>query len=317
MRPAVATLALALFACDCNHRAPAAEGSHAGPAPGAAADATSFSHASPRFPTEWPYPQEAPAPALAHGVVVTDAALATAVGNRVLQTGGNAVDAAVAAAFALAVVFPTAGNVGGGGFMVARVGGRSYALDFRETAPAAATATMYVGPAGKVTRDSREGWRSVGVPGSVAGLWEAWHMLGSKRQSWSDLLAPAIALADGGVDVDEAFAKTISVVDRRLASFPASAALFLSDGGPPAVGTKWRDPDLAEVLRGISRDGPAGFYQGRVAETLAGAMKQGGGLVTSTDLRSYRAKWRTPVDYEYRGTSSECRRRLRAASRWQ
>ena len=129
-------------------------------------------------------------------MVVTDAALATHVGVDVLASGGNAVDAAVATAFALAVAFPTAGNLGGGGFMVARVGGKSYALDFRETAPAAATRDMYLGPDGKPTRDSREGWRSVGVPGSVAGLWEAWHTLGSKKKTWAELLAPAIELAE-------------------------------------------------------------------------------------------------------------------------
>lgn len=306
MRPALAILVvtlglgLPLFACDCSHRAPAAPGSHAS-ASSALADATTLSHPPPRFPTEWPFAQGAPAPQSARGEVVTDAALATQVGSQVLQAGGNAVDAAVATAFALAVVFPTAGNIGGGGFMVARVGGASYALDFRETAPAAASPTMYVGPAGKATRDSREGWRSVGVPGSVAGLWEAWRKLGSKKQSWSDLVAPAIALADGGFEVDAAFAKTIALVDRRLARFPASAKLFLRDGGPPEIGTRWRNPELAEVLRGIARDGPPGFYEGRVADTLARAMKREGGLVTSADLLSYRARWRTPFDYEYRG----------------
>lgn len=218
-----------------------------------------------------------------------------------LQAGGNAVDAAVAAAFALAVVFPTAGNVGGGGFLVARVGGKSYALDFRETAPAAASATMYVGPDGKATRDSRDGWRSVAVPGSVAGLWEAWQRLGSKKVTWADLLAPAIALAEGGFDVDAAFAKTVSLVQNRLSRVPASAALFLPEGAPPAVGTRWRDPDLAGVLRTIAREGPAGFYQGRVADTLSRAMREAGGLVTSADLLAYRAKWRTPFEYEYRG----------------
>lgn len=234
-------------------------------------------------------------------MVVTDAAAATRVATAVLQAGGNAVDAAVAAAFALAVVFPTAGNIGGGGFMMARVAGTSYALDFRETAPAAANPTMYVGPDGKPTHDSREGWRSVAVPGSVAGLWEAWHRLGSKRQTWADLLAPAIAMADGGFDVDAAFAKTISLVQGRLAHFPASAALFLPEGAPPAVGTRWRDPELADVLRTIAREGPAGLYQGRVADTISRAMKQAGGLVTAADLLAYRAKWRTPVEYDYRG----------------
>ncbi len=234
-------------------------------------------------------------------MVVTDAALATKVGADVLAQGGNAVDAAVATAFALAVAYPTAGNVGGGGFLVARVGGVSYALDFRETAPAAATHDMYVGPDGKPTHDSRDGWRSSGVPGSVAGLWEAWHTLGSKRKTWAELLAPAIQLADQGFAVDAPFAKTIALVQERLAKYPASAVLFLPSGAPPAVGTTFRNPELGDVLRRVADRGPAGFYEGPVAASIAHAMKDGGGLVTIADLKGYRAKWRTPIEYEYRG----------------
>jgi gamma-glutamyltranspeptidase/glutathione hydrolase len=234
-------------------------------------------------------------------MVTTDAALATKVGVDVMASGGNAADAAVAAAFALAVVFPTAGNVGGGGFLVARVGSKSYALDFRETAPAAATRDMYLGSDGKPTHDSRDGWRSSGVPGSVAGLWEAWHEVGSKNKTWAELLAPAIQLADRGFTVDEAFAKTIAIVQTRLAKFPASAALFLPNGAPPVIGTLWRNPDFAGVLRRIAEKGPGGFYEGPVAEAIARAMKEGGGFITQGDLKSYRAKWRTPLEYEYRG----------------
>ncbi|HXX68256.1 MAG TPA: gamma-glutamyltransferase [Polyangiaceae bacterium] len=303
MRPTLPVLAVALvleaLACDARHRAPAAASRVEAPAAPSPADPTS--PIEPHFPGDWTYPQGAGAPRAARAAAVTDAAQATRVAIRVLQGGGNAVDAAVAAAFALAVVFPTAGNIGGGGFLVARVAGTSYALDFRETAPAAASRTMYLGPDGKVTRDSRDGWRSVAVPGSVAGLWEAWHTLGSRKQTWPDLLAPAIALADEGFVVDAAFAKTVSLVRPRLAAFPGSAALFLPDDAPPAVGTRWRDPDLAAVLRAIARDGPAGFYQGRVADTLTRAMKQSGGFVTAADLLAYRAKWRTPLEYQYRG----------------
>jgi len=234
-------------------------------------------------------------------MVATDAALATKVGAEILASGGNAVDAAVATAFALAVVFPTAGNVGGGGFLVARVRGKSYALDFRETAPAAATRDMYIGRDGKATSDSRDGWRSVGVPGSVAGLWEAWHALGSGTKSWAELIAPAIALADRGFAIDVPFVKTFALVQARLAKYPASAALFLPNGAPPEVGATWRNPDLANVLRRLADQGPAGFYEGPVAETLARAMKENGGLVTAEDLKGYRAKWRTPIEYEYRG----------------
>ncbi len=234
-------------------------------------------------------------------MVTTDAALATKVGADVLASGGNAVDAAVAAAFALAVVFPTAGNLGGGGFLVARLGGESYALDFRETAPAAATRDMYLRPDGKPTRDSRDGARSVGVPGSVAGLWEAWHTCGSTRKTWAELLGPAIALAAEGFTVDAAFAKQIAIVQARLATNPASAALFLPGGAPPAVGTTWRDPELAAALRAIAAKGPAGFYEGPVAQAIAKTMKETGGIVSMGDLKAYRAKWREPMDYRYRG----------------
>jgi gamma-glutamyltranspeptidase/glutathione hydrolase len=234
-------------------------------------------------------------------MVVSDAALATKVGADVLAGGGNAVDAAVAAAFALAVVFPTAGNIGGGGFLVARAAGASYALDFRETAPAAATRNMYLSADGKSTADARDGWRSVGVPGSVAGLWEAWNRLGSKRKTWAELIEPAIVLADRGFVVDTAFASTIARVHERLAKFSASAALFLPDGAPPTVGSTWRNPDLAKVLRRVAEQGPSGFYEGTVADAIARGMKDGGGLVTTEDLKSYRAKWRLPIEFEYRG----------------
>jgi gamma-glutamyltranspeptidase/glutathione hydrolase len=273
--------------------------------PGAPAASAGLASSSPaaarRFPADWPFAEGTPSPRSTHGMIATDAALATKVGADILASGGNAVDAAVATAFALAVVFPTAGNVGGGGFLVARVGGASYALDFRETAPAASTRDMYLGPDGKPTRDSREGWRSAGVPGSVAGLWQAFETLGSKRKTWAQLLAPAIDLADGGFPVDGAFAKTVALVQERLAKFPASAALFLPGGAPPSPGTTWRDPDLGALLRRIANEGPAAFYEGKVAEAMARAMKDGGGLITLEDLKGYRAKWRVPFEYEYRG----------------
>ena len=269
----------------------------------AAASAAAPPPAAPAFPPDWPYAAGAAAPRSARAMVVTDNALATHVGADVLAAGGNAVDAAVATAFALAVSFPTAGNIGGGGFLVARVGGKNYALDFREAAPAAATRDMYLGADGKPTTDSRDGWRSSGVPGSVAGLWEAWHALGSKKIAWADLLAPAIKLADQGFVVDAPFAKTIEIMQARLARVPTTAALFLPNGAPPAAGTTWRDPDLAAVLRRIAATdkGPSGFYEGPVAETIARAMKEGGGLVTQDDLKAYRAKWRTPIEFQYRG----------------
>jgi gamma-glutamyltranspeptidase/glutathione hydrolase len=298
MRPGGAwALAMTLFACtgSAPSRAPAPPLAPS-PMPPAASVAE-----PPRFPPDWPYPRGAPSASSARGMVTTDAALATQVGAVVLASGGNAIDAAVATAFALAVAFPTAGNLGGGGFLVARVDGKSYALDFRETAPGSATRDMYRGADGKPSHDSRDGLRSVGVPGSVAGLWEAWHTLGSKKKTWSELIAPAIKLADGGFVVDASFAKMIGIVQSRLAKYPASAALFLPEGNPPAVGTTWRDPDLAKVLQRVAEQGPAGFYEGPVAQAVAGVMKESGGLVTLEDLRGYRAKWRTPIEYEYRG----------------
>lgn len=265
------------------------------------AAATAPAAPPPRFPPDWPFTQGAPTPRSAKGMVVTDCALATKVGADVLASGGNAVDAAVATAFALAVAFPSAGNIGGGGFMVARIGGKPYALDFREMAPGAATRDMYLGPDGKPTHDTREGWRSVGVPGSVAGLYEAWRTLGSKQKTWAELLAPAIDLADRGFTVDAAFDEPIGYLQKRLAKFPASAALFLPNGAPPPAGSTWRDPELAQVLRRIAAQGPAGFYEGPMADALASAMKDNGGLVTKADLAAYQPKWRTPIEFDYRG----------------
>jgi len=264
------------------------------------ADAATPSHVT-SWPASWPFAAGTKDSESRRGTIVTDAAIATRIGADVLAGGGNAVDAAVAAAFGLAVAYPTAGNIGGGGFLVARSAGVSYALDFRETAPAAATRDMYLGSDGKATANARDGWLSVGVPGSVAGLWEAWSRLGSKRKTWADLLAPAIALADQGFVVDAAFVKTITRVQGRLAKFPASAALFLPNGAPPPIGSTWRNPDLANVLRRVAAEGARGFYEGQVADTLAHRMKESGGLITADDLKGYRAKWRTPIEFEYRG----------------
>jgi gamma-glutamyltranspeptidase/glutathione hydrolase len=300
---AACAVALALALGACGSGAPRLPGTPPSSAPLSAPSAAAAppAAAAPVFPAEWPYPPGAAMASSARGVVTTDAALATKVGADVLAAGGNAVDAAVASAFALAVAFPTAGNIGGGGFMVARLDGKSYALDFRETAPAAATRDMYLGADGKPTRESRDGPRSVGVPGSVAGLWEAWHVLGSKKKTWADLLAPAIALADAGFTVDEPFDKSIAIVQARLTKDPASSALFLPGGSPPPLGSTWRDPELAAALRRIASEGPAGFYEGPIAAATARKMKESGGIVTLDDLKAYRAKWREPVVYRYRG----------------
>jgi len=267
----------------------------------ASASASAPAAPPPVFPPDWPFKQGSPTPRSAKGMVSTDCAIASKVGADVLASGGNAVDAAVATAFAMAVAFPSAGNIGGGGFLVARIGGKPYALDFRETAPGSSTRDMYLGPDGKPTRDTRDGWRSSGVPGSVAGLWEAWRTLGSKQKTWAELLAPAIDLADKGFAVDAAFDVPLGYVQKRLAKYPASASLFLPGGAPPAMGATWRDPELAQVLRQIAAKGPAGFYEGPVADSIASAMKENGGLITKEDLATYQAKWRTPIEYDYRG----------------
>ncbi len=255
----------------------------------------------PSFPPGWPYPADAPGVSGARGMVASDATLASKVGQQVLATGGNAVDAAVATAFALAVVYPSAGNLGGGGFLVARVGGQEHALDFREAAPAKATRDAFVGPDGKVTEAVRSGHRASGVPGSVAGLWEAHQKLGSKRKRWDELVAPAIKLAEEGFVVDEALSKVLGALADRLRKFPASAALFLQNGEAPAAGTTLKNPDLGRTLRRISERGPRGFYEGETAALLVKEMAAGGGLITAQDLTAYQAKWRPALAFSYRG----------------
>jgi gamma-glutamyltranspeptidase / glutathione hydrolase len=251
-------------------------------------------------PTTWKYPLDAPSVSAQHGIVVSDSQIATHVGAQILASGGNAVDAAVATAFALAAALPEAGNLGGGGFAVVRTpDGKNAALDFREMAPRKATRDMYLGPDGKPTLESLQGHRASGVPGSVAGLWELHQRYGKTK--WAQLVAPAIALAEKGFVVDPGYVESIQGQARRLAKFPASAALFLPGGAPPAVGSTWKDPDLAKVLRRIADRGPAGFYQGETAKLIADEMRRGFGLITVEDLAGYKAKWRTPLEGDYRG----------------
>jgi gamma-glutamyltranspeptidase/glutathione hydrolase len=252
------------------------------------------------FPATWPFADTVASGIAAHGLVATDAPIATHIGATVLRNGGNAVDAAVATAFALAVALPAAGNLGGGGFLVVHMGdGREAALDFRETAPGAATRNMYIGANGHADERSITGELAAGVPGSVDGLWEAHERYGSRP--WGELVAPAIALAEKGFVVDSDFAGAIRGDSARLAHFPASAALFLPGGHVPRVGDNWRDPDLADVLRRIAADGPKGFYTGRTAELIESEMRRGHGMMTRKDLASYQAKWREPITFTYRG----------------
>jgi gamma-glutamyltranspeptidase/glutathione hydrolase len=242
-------------------------------------------------------------PAVATGaqaMVASDAPLATEVGIDILRAGGNAVDAAVATAFALAVVYPEAGNLGGGGFLVARLAdGTAAALDFRELAPAAASRDMYLDSAGNVTDRSRAGHLASGVPGAVAGLRAAHDRFGTLP--WPSLLEPAIRLARAGFTVDSALSASVRAARAWLEPWPASARLFLPDGQPLAQGDTWRNPDLALVLERIAAGGAAGFYEGETADLIVAEMRRGGGLITHEDLRAYRPAWRDPVAFEYRG----------------
>ncbi len=232
-------------------------------------------------------------------MVVSASPYATQAGLDVLRSGGNAVDAAVTVALTLAVAYPAAGNIGGGGFLVARINGRNVALDFRERAPRAATPNMYLDSAGNVTEKSLTGALAAGVPGAVAGLYEAHRKYGTRP--WAELVKPAIDLAERGFAVDSAFREDGDGSVERLARDSASAALFLRNGRFIAVGDTWRAPELGAVLRRIAERGRDGFYTGETAERIVAAMTRSGGIMTMEDLADYQALWRTPVEFDYRG----------------
>jgi gamma-glutamyltranspeptidase/glutathione hydrolase len=233
-------------------------------------------------------------------MVVSAHPLASEAGVAILKQGGNAIDAAVAVGFALAVVLPDAGNIGGGGFIVYRsAAGDVHAIDYRETAPGRASRDMYVDSGGNVTDQSLTGHLAAGVPGSVAGMYAAWKQHGSLP--WATLLAPAIRLARDGHRIDEERSSDIAGDADRLARFPASKEQFLPAGRAPAPGTLWKQADLARTLQLISDSGPDPFYRGRIADLIVAEMERGGGLITKDDLRRYRPKWRTPIQLRYRG----------------
>lgn len=235
----------------------------------------------------------------AHGMVAADAPLAAEVGASVLMSGGNAVDAAIATAFTLAVVYPEAGNIGGGGFFVGHFAdGTTATLDFREVAPLRASRNMFLDAQGNVTDKSLTGHLASGVPGSVAGLWALHQKFGS--QPWRELLQPAIDYAQDGFVVDDHVARTIRD-DSRLARFPASAKWLLPEGRAPAAGTLLRNPDLAATLRRIAEHGRDGFYKGETADLIVAEMERGGGLISHEDLAQYQPKWRDPIEFTYRG----------------
>ncbi|HVO36053.1 MAG TPA: gamma-glutamyltransferase [Gemmatimonadales bacterium] len=248
----------------------------------------------------WRYRQVAPPVVAQRGMVAADHPISSQVGADILRRGGDAIDAIVAVAFAHAVVEPAAGNLGGGGFLVYRQrGGRSFALDFRETAPAAATRDMYVDSAGKVTDDAWLGPRSIGVPGSVAGLWEMHRRFG--RLPWRDVVAPAIALARNGHVVDSARADMLRGSEDLFKRFESASRAWLPGGRPFVAGDTLRQSDLATTLELIADSGAAGFYRGRTADLIVAEMRRTGGLITAADLASYRPIWRTPLRGRYRG----------------
>ena len=247
----------------------------------------------------WDFYGRAPTAEGQDGMVSSGHGLASDAGARVLEQGGNAVDAAVAVGFALAAVLPAAGNIGGGGFLVYRSNdGEVRALDYREKAPGAATRDMFLDDQGQVTESAVIGHLAAGVPGSVAGLWEMHQEYGSLP--WADLVAPAIELARGH-EVDEVRSRSLASAAQRLNRFPASAEQFLNGGEAPAPGTLLEQPDLAATLTAIAEQGPDGFYRGPVADLIVAEMERGGGFISHQDLADYAAAWRQPVEVEYRG----------------
>lgn len=251
------------------------------------------------FPEGWPYAGDESAVSAENGMVVSTDDYASRVGVGILAGGGNAVDAAIATSFALAVVNPEAGNIGGGGFMVVRLAdGTAASLDYRERAPLAASRDMYLNQAGELTERSTVGHLAVGVPGSVAGLWEAHQRFGIL--SWAELVAPAMELAEG-FEVRERQARQLLMGEDNLRVFPATAATFLPDGRVPEVGDVFQQPELAATLGRIASGGRAGFYRGRTAALIIAEMERGGGVLTHEDLQGMEAAWRDPVQVEYRG----------------
>ena len=244
-----------------------------------------------------------PAPAKGeHGMVVTAQHLASEVGIEVLKKGGNAVDAAVAVGYALAVVYPNAGNIGGGGFMTIRFkDGKSTFLDFRERAPLAATKTMYLDKDGNPVKGaSLDGYLAVGVPGSVAGFEMAREKYG--KLSRQDLMAPAIAYAKDGFILNQGDAASFAGSADRLAKDPAAAAAFLkSDSKPYGIGERLVQPDLAASLSAISEKGPDAFYKGAIADAIVKASGAKGGILAKSDFEQYAVRELKPVTCTYRG----------------
>ncbi len=240
-----------------------------------------------------------------NGMVVAQESRAARIGVEILDRGGNAVDAAVAVGFALAVTYPRAGNIGGGGFMVIHLAkdNRDISIDYRETAPAAATPTMFLDAKGEPDpAKSRDSALAVGVPGTVAGLALAHRKYGSGKLSLADLLAPAIDLANKGFAVKDDLADSLPRARDRIARWRSSAEILLKDGGKPwQEGDRLIQFDLANTLRAIAQSGPRGFYEGPTAARIADAVVKAGGIMTKDDLKNYQAIERPVVRGTYRG----------------
>src|SRR5467141_751392 len=264
-------------------------------APGTRAQTAAAPGSHPEVPKSWPH-QAVRAP---HSMVATDEKLGSQAGVETLKRGGNAVDAAVAVAFALAVVEPAAGNIGGGGFMLIRLaGGKTTFLDYRETAPGKATRDMYIGKDGKLDAEASViGYRSVAVPGTVAGLALALKTCGSMKLA--DVMAPAILLAENGFPISERLAHEFEQERKDLQRFASSRRIFLNDGKMFQPGETLRQPELAATLKRIARKGATEFYSGQTARMLVDDMSRLDGLITLDDLSKYQPKIREVLQAKY------------------
>jgi gamma-glutamyltranspeptidase / glutathione hydrolase len=241
----------------------------------------------------------------AHGMVATQEKRATQIGVDILKQGGNAVDAAVAVGFALAVTLPKAGNIGGGGFMLVHLANinRTIAIDYRETAPAATTREVFLDANGEADpKKSRDSGLAVGVPGTVAGLALAHARYGSGKFTLAQLLTPAIALARDGIAVEDDLVDSLLLAEPRLERWPSSAKIFLKGKGAPlGEGDRLVQSDLAATLEEIARNGPRRFYDGSIADKIVTSVRAAGGRMTRDDLAHYRAVVRRPLHGSYRG----------------
>ncbi len=235
------------------------------------------------------------------GMVAGPEPFAVQAGVDILQRGGNAYDAAVAIGFALAVTYPAAGNLGGGGFMISvdRDNNPTF-LDFREMAPGAATHDMFLDPQGKIVEGlSTRSLLASGVPGTVQGLFEILDQFGSKSRE--EVLASAIHLAEDGFPVSYSLHRSLTYNRDYLSRFSSSAKVFYPEGNVPAWGSIFKQPDLAWTLRQLSENGPSAFYEGAIANKITQFMQQNGGIITRDDLKAYSPKYRKPIIFDYKG----------------